>query len=308
MARDPCYLGVDLGGTQLRLAAVAPDGTLSSEVHSVPTGKEFGPEDLRRRIGELVARVRSDLAVPVAALGFGIAGVVGQGPISQCDNLPRLNGVDVAGLLQEVVEAPVALENDARCFTLAEARFGAGRGARDVCGITLGTGVGCGVMIGGRLHRGAGSQSGEVWRIPVRGRHLEYFLSGAGVVRGYAAAGGRGDPEPDAAGVQQRALAGDAAALEAWRSFGEDFALLCEAVVALLDPELIVVGGSLWRASGLYRPLIEERLAKDPVRLVDAALGPAAGVIGAAALNIDGVGGADVPRPATAAPGRDRSS
>lgn len=287
MASDPCYLGVDLGGTQLRLAAVEAAGALASEVHSVPTGKDFGPDDLRCRIAELVARVRSELGRPLAALGFGIAGVVGQGPISQCDNLPRLNGVDVAALLREVVDAQVALENDARCFILAEARYGAGRGARDVCGITLGTGVGCGVMIGGRLHRGAGSQSGEVWRIPVRGRNLEYFLSGAGVVRGYAAAGGRTDPELEAADVEERAGAGDPAALEAWRLFGEDFALLCEAVVALLDPERIVVGGSLWRASWLYRPLIEARLEKDPVELVDAALGPAAGVIGAAALNIE---------------------
>ena len=89
---------------------------------------------------------------------------------------------------------PVTVENDARCFTLAEARFGAGRGARDVCGLVLGTGVGCGVMVGGRLHRGANAQAGEVYHIQLRGQSVEHFVAGAGIVRGYAAAGGRSDP------------------------------------------------------------------------------------------------------------------
>src|SRR5262249_5671320 len=150
------------------------------------------------------------------------AGVVTDGPLTQCDNLPLLNDTPIGALVRSAVPWPVALENDARCFTLAEARFGAGRGARDVVGITLGTGVGCGVMLDGRLRRGASAQAGEVWKIPLRGRPVEHFVSGAGVVEAYRAAGG--EPGPDAAAVEQRARAGDAAALAAWRSFGEDVA------------------------------------------------------------------------------------
>src|SRR6185295_3366702 len=98
---------------------------------------------------------------------------------------------------------------------------------------TLGTGVGCGVMAGGRLHRGAARQAGEVWRIPIRGRRLEDFLSGAGVVRGYAVAGGRFEAGLDARALEERARGGDPAALAAWRAFGEDLAFLCETVLAL---------------------------------------------------------------------------
>ncbi|HET7294087.1 MAG TPA: ROK family protein [Vicinamibacteria bacterium] len=280
------YFGVDLGGTRLRMAAVNEDGRLASELVSVPTGRDFGPDDLRERLGELSSRLRGSVQAAVAALGFGTAGVVGEGPLTQCDNLPRLNGVDVGALVAGVAGCPVALENDARCFTLAEARFGAGRGARDVVGITLGTGVGCGVMIGGRLHRGAFRQAGEVWRIPLRGRRLEDFVSGAGIVRNYEAKGGA--PGLDARRVAEAARTGDAAAIGAWRAYGEDVAVLCETVVTLLDPELIVIGGSIAGAADLYHSLVAARLEEHGTRLVDAELGPAAGVIGAAALNMDG--------------------
>lgn len=284
-----CFLGADLGGTRLRVAAVMPDGRLASELVSTPTGRDFGPDQLRRVLPELTGRIRSTLPAPPArAMGFGTPGVVADGPLSQCDNLPLLNGVEIAALVRDAVDCPVALENDARCFTLAEARFGAGRGARDVCGITLGTGVGCGVLVEGRLHRGVRSQAGEVWRIPLRGRHLEHFLSGDGVVRTYEAGGGASGLDP--AAVETRARAGEAEARRAWHAFGEDLAFLCTCVIALYDPALIVVGGSLSGARDLYGSALASHLGDDSKRIVGSELGQAAGVIGAAALNMDGSG------------------
>ena len=286
-ADEPCFLGVDLGGTQMRMAAVTADGRLATEVFVAPTGPTFGPVDLQRELVSLGHRLRAGLnGRRVAALGFGTPGVVGRELLSQCDNLPLLNGSDLVALVGGVAGCPVRLENDARCFTLAEARYGAGRGARDVCGITLGTGVGCGVMIAGRLHRGAAHQAGEVWRIPVRGHPLEDFLSGAGVVRAYEAAGGQAAPGLDAKALEERARGGDRPALAAWQAFGEELAFLCESVVAFLDPEVIVIGGSLARARGFYEPILAERLQGRAVRLAPSELGRVAGVIGAAALNM----------------------
>jgi glucokinase len=288
MGSVPYFLGVDLGGSLMRMGAVTRDGTLACEMVSVPTGRNFGPADLRRAVPELIDRLRAGLDGHAwAALGFGTAGVALGGALTQCENLPRLTGVDVTELVRELVGCPVTLENDARCFTLAEARYGAARGVQDVCGVTLGTGLGCGVMIGGRLHRGVGRQAGEVWRLPVRGEHLERFLSGEGVVRGYLAAGGAPRTGLDAALVHERARDGDAAALTAWRSFGGDVALLCSTLIAVLDPALIVVGGSLARASDVYGPVLAAQLGQDAARLADSELGSAAGVIGAAALNIE---------------------
>jgi glucokinase len=288
MNSAPSFLGVDLGGTQMRMAVVTGEGRLATDVVSVPTGKAFGPGHLRQGLLDLRQRLRPALDNRAGvALGFGTAGIVDRGPLTQCNNLPLLNGTDLGKLLREAADGPVALENDARCFTLAEARYGAGRGAQDVCGITLGTGVGCGVMVGGRLHRGAGSQAGEVYRIPLRGHPLEDFLSGAGVVRGYEAAGGRPSAALDAQGIAALARTGDAAAGTAWRSFGEDLAFLCASVIALLDPAVIVIGGSLSRARDLYAAVLASRLEEYPTRIAEAALGPAAGVIGAAALNME---------------------
>jgi glucokinase len=287
MPASTCFLGADLGGTQLRLAPVARDGRLAGEVLSAPTGRGFGPDDLRRVLPELVARARGALQRPLAGtLGFGTPGVVGPGPLAQCDNLPLLNGVEMAGLIQDALGVPVAIENDARCFALAETLYGAARGAQHVCGITLGTGVGCGLIVAGRLHRGAAGQAGEIWSLPRRARHLEHYLSGEGLIRAYAAAGG--EPGLDPAGIEARARAGNEAATSAWRSFGEDLAFLCRCVLAFHDPEVIVIGGSLSGAHDLYAPALAAHLGARQARIVTSRLGMAAGLIGAASLAMDG--------------------
>jgi glucokinase len=90
----------------------------------------------------------------------------------------------------------------------------------------------------------------------------------------------------DAAQVAARARAGDTAAQRAWLSFGEDLAWACEALITIVDPQRIVIGGSLANAGDLYRPALQSLLARHPTRIVDAELGPSAGVVGAAALNI----------------------
>lgn len=283
---ESCHLGIDLGGTQLRMAAVATDGRLLTEMISAPTGRDFGPTELRAEVPRLVTRVKAQLGSrALVGLGLGTAGVVRPGPLSQCSNLPRLNGLDLAQALQTTTSLPVTVENDARCFTLAEARYGAARGARHVVGITLGTGVGGGVMVDGHLHHGASYEAGEVWAIPLRGKPLEEFLSGRGVVRAYCAAGG--DPTQDSAAVlAQRARAGDVAARAAWAALGGDLAFLCLCVHTLVDPEAIVIGGSLAQARDLFDEHLRAQAKGVQARLVYSALGPAAGVIGAASLGL----------------------
>ena len=281
-----CYLGVDLGGTQLRIGAVGPDGRLLTEILSVPTGRGFGPADLVSQLDALQVRIAALLAGrEVAALGIGALGVIRPGPLTQCDNLPLLNGSDLVELLGATRERKVAIENDARCFLLAEARFGAARGARDVVALTLGTGVGCGVMVDGGLHHGLHREAGEAWRIPLRGEPVENHVSGAGVVRAYHAAGGKGEIQ-DAAEVARAAREGDEAAGAAWRSFGRDLGFLCQCAACFLDPECLVLGGSIARSHELFDQALAETMAQWPTRIVYATLGTAAGVIGAAALQI----------------------
>ena len=280
-----CYLGADLGGTSLRVGAVSARGELLHEVVSVPTGRSFGPAQLQQQMRTLVQRLHK--ALPECSwrgIGFGTAGVIhDDGPLSHADNLPKLIGTNVRALIEEALGARVIVENDARCFTLAETRFGAARGAKNVCGITLGTGLGGGLLIDGRLVRGIASQAGEVCRIPLRGHHLEHFISTEGLLRAFENAGGA------AAGMNGARLAeaardGSDAARIAWKTYGEDLATLCELLIAIVEPEVIVIGGALAQAKDLFADVLEERFADRRTRLAYAELGPAAGVIGAAVL------------------------
>jgi predicted NBD/HSP70 family sugar kinase len=288
------FIGVDLGGTQLRMAAVTASGRLATDIFSVPTGRQYSPEDLRRDLGALDERVRASLGPSqvqdLKALGLGTPGVIVSHEITQSDNLPLLNGVNLGQLVREVAVYHVAVENDANCFALAEARFGAGRGAAHLCGVTLGTGIGCGVIINGQIHRGAFSQAGEVYKIPLREGQLEYYVSGAGLVRNYLAAGGRLDRlrhGHDGAGVAELARGGDDAARASWRTFSGDLYFVSMCIIALVDPEVIMIGGSLAEARDLFAADLLDRLAGHPTRLAFAELGPAAGLIGAAALNLE---------------------
>lgn len=286
MNQSSLYIGVDLGGTQLRMAAVTGAGQLATEMLSVPTGKQFTPDELRRELRGLAARVDELTSrTPIAGWGVGAAGIVWQGALTQSDNLPQLSDIELLALLSEAAAGlPVALENDARCFALAEARFGAGRGARHVCGITLGTGCGGGVIVEGQPVRGARGGAGEVWSIPLRDHFLEYFVSGYGLLRTYQEGGGTISDGLTAADIAARARQGDAAALAAWQAYGDDVYVLCETMIALLEPEVIVLGGSMAQAHDLFGDKFRHKLANRSTRIALAELGTAAGVIGAAAL------------------------
>ncbi len=280
------YLGVDTGGTQMRMAAVTFDGKLATPMLTAPTGKEFSADNFRDQLIQFHAQIKTMIGDhPIAAIGMGFTGLVGETSISQADFIPLLNQVNVVEIAEKNLGYPAKIENDARCFVLAEARFGAGRGARHVVGITLGTGVGGGVIIGGKLHRGANGNAGEVWSIPHRDKWMEYFISGAGLVKTFQEFGGKGD-EIDAAKIAELARSGNEIAVSAFQSYGNDLTDLCETIRALIDPEIIVIGGSIAKARDIFGDDLIKKTSAHRTRIAWAELGTAAGVIGAASLNI----------------------
>ena len=140
-------------------------------------------------------------------------------------------------------------------------------------------------MVDGKLHRGANANAGEIWSIPLRGKWLEHFVSTAGLVQGYKDAGG-GAGEIDAAKIAELARAGNSAAQAAFQSYGADVALLCETIRALLDPDVVVIGGSIAQARDVFGEELLQRVAERGPRVVWAELGTGAGVIGAASLHL----------------------
>jgi glucokinase len=288
------FLGLDVGGTNCKLAMVEIDGDRRSLVATttLPTGPG-DPADVLARLAAAATEL-ADASGPVAAAGVGLPGLFDEatGRVVFLPNLPPAwTGQEVAGPLAERLGVPVVLLNDARAFTLAESRMGAAAGCPTVVCLTLGTGVGGGVVVDGRLRFGPHGRAGELGHqvIEVDGPPcgcgnrgcVEAFAAGAALCR----LGGRATPEA----VFAAAAGGDERPAEAVRSVVGRLAVGIANLVTVLWPERVVVGGGVAAAGeGLFGPLRAAVAASAPLvdpaayEIVPAALGPAAGAIGAA--------------------------
>jgi glucokinase len=286
--RKKWAIAVDLGGTWIRAAAVCEDGTIG------PIGRRetFASRphgSILADVAELVAEAARGLAARgkvVAGLGIGIATVLDGVRTVPCPTLPTLGDLDVGDLVLEQIHLPVATANDAACFAMGEAWMGAGRGCSNVCGLTLGTGIGLGIVIGGHIHSGSHGFAGEIWRTPtVRDGCLEDHVSGRAIEQHYRSLSGR---ELPGAGIADLATAGDTAALGAFLAFGRWLGATVAGLVNLLDPELVVLGGTIAKSYHLFRQPVEEALARTTspqrVRVERSHLGESAALLGAAKL------------------------
>jgi glucokinase len=288
------YLGLDVGGTNCKLAVLNLDGDRREllATAAIPTGAG-DPADVLARLAAAAADVVA-AAGPVGAAGVGLPGLFDEdsGRVVLLPNLPpSWTGQEIAGTLGERLGVPVALINDARAFTLAESRMGAAAGCPTVVCLTLGTGVGGGVVVDGRLRFGPSGRAGELGHqvIEVGGPPcgcgnrgcVEAFASGAALCR----LGGRDTPEA----VFAAAAGGDERAAAAVGEVVGRLAVGIANLVTVLWPERVVVGGGVAAAGeGMLGPLRAAVAAAAPLvdpgayEIVPAALGPAAGAIGAA--------------------------
>lgn len=302
-------IGVDVGGTHLRVATVDRGGrVVARESTRRPAGETpvaFG-DGLVEALREQVADLPSD--VPV---GVGIAGVVGPGGrMIYGPNLP-VEGLDLQDRLCESLQRPVTVVNDATAACLAESRAGAAAGCADVVLLTLGTGVGGGAVVGGRLLRGASGGAGEFGHLVVAdggrpcpcGNHgcLEAYASGRaiGEIASEQLAAGRtsralaGAARLDASAVSRAAEDGDPLAREVLEETGRWLGVGLASLVNAFDPAVLVIGGGAGQALGdqLFptataamgsRVLGHRGRTLPEVRLAE--LGDDAGVVGAALL------------------------
>ena len=281
-------LGLDLGGTKLLAGVVEPDGTVLATERRLIGGLTFDA------LIEVVAEVVANLG-PGLPVGVGVPALVDQrsGVAVRCVHLP-LDGVPVVDVLHGRLGVPVTLDNDATCAVVAESRLGAARGRSHVALLTLGTGIGGGLLLDGRVYRGAVGAGGELGHVPVDldGPAVLRRLPGprlpGGAVLGLGAGARRAARRGEL--VVARARAGDAEASGHLERLGTCLGAGLAGIAMSLNPEMIVVGGGLMEAGELIlgpaRAELRER-ALDPardVRVVAAELGPAAGMIGAGLL------------------------
>lgn len=292
---DTARVGIDLGGTKIEGVVIAPDGAIVAR-HRVATQRERGYDHIVAAVGTL-GRDLLALAPGARSMGVGTPGAVStRSGLLKNSNTTCLNGRALHADLQAEFAVPVHLENDANCFALAEALAGAGRGGRVVFGVILGTGVGAGIVIDGRVWPGLQHIAGEWGHHVIEadgpacycGRRgcVETFLSGPALERAYATATGT---VAGAAEIARRAAASEPAATAELATYLERFGRALGNVINILDPSVIVLGGGVSNCDALYdagRAAVAHHVFNDELRtpIVRHALGDSAGVIGAALL------------------------
>jgi glucokinase len=301
-ARSP-VLGLDIGGTKLAAGVVDDSGRVHSFLVT-PSEAARGPEEMLPRLFELGRRAveESDLAIEAVGIGCGGPLDAAKGLLLSPPHLPGWRDVPVTALAEQVFGRPATLENDATAAAAAEHRYGAGVGVRNMIYLTLSTGVGGGIVVDGRLYRGAVGNGGELGHVTVdwHGREcrgcgrrgcLEAYVSGTSIAERSREAG---LPYATAEEVAAAARAGDAPAVAVWDETVEALACGLTSIVNLFEPELVVVGGGVARAGeqllGPARAWVLEHAmgpAGGAVRIVAAALGDQVGVVGAAAIVYD---------------------
>jgi glucokinase len=310
---SPRVIALDLGGTKLLSGVVDDEGVVQKRVVSATdTTSEHA---VLNQVDEAVESLRDD---EIGAIGVGIPSTIDQrrGEAVDSVNIP-ITDVPFRDRLQDRFGMPAAIENDANAAALAEHRYGAGRGSRHMVMLTLGTGVGGGLILDGELYRGAIGAAGELGHItldlngpPCQGRcpgrgHLEAMASGT-AADGYAREAAERNPEGDlgraaaegktvdARLAVELAAKGPGDARDVLDHVGLHLGVGIASFVNIFNPELVVIGGGFSRAGDLLlepaRKVVRERAlspARDEVRIVPALLGVEAGLIGAGLVGFE---------------------
>jgi glucokinase len=313
-------VGVDLGGTNLRAALVDTSGPRPRLDHERKTAvDDRAPEAVADAIAQAVRDIEAGGGA-VDAIGIGLAGMV-RSDSGVVDNAPNLGwrAVDFRGVLRaRLGDRRVVMANDVSAITWGEYRYGAGEGAANLLCIFAGTGIGGGIVAGGRLVEGATGIAAEIGHTKVvtgpsarqcgcgqRGC-IEAYAGGKNLAeraRAELRVGGKslavelagGDPESVHAGhLDEAAAAGDPYAVALWDEIAPLFGLVLANAVTLLNPARVIIGGGvLWGAAELRRRLLDayhelvNHESGRACRIVEAGLGDAAGIVGAASLALE---------------------
>ena len=308
-------IGVDVGGTNVKVALVDKTGSIVYS-DTVPTRAEMGYEYTISNIIKAIQDLMKESKVlkeAIEGIGFGFPGQIDcdNGIVRLAPNIPGWVNIPIAEIVSKEFGIPVKVDNDVRCAALAELNYGAGKGAKNMICITVGTGIGSGIIMNGKLVRGASNAAGELGHIklqmeggPICGCGdtgcLEAFASGPAIValaeeyiRGGKSTKYRELANPDITPyiVAEAAKQGDVVAKKIFEIVGGYIGIGLASVVNLLNPEKVVIGGGVADAGDLLFNPIKKTLSERTmpiqgaaVEIVHAELGNTAGVIGASLL------------------------
>jgi glucokinase len=241
-------IGIDLGATNIRGAVVSGDAVseiVSRRIHIKGTEEEV-LEDVYRVIDQL-------LITDVKAIGIGVPSVVdvARGIVYDVVHIPSWKEVHLKEILEARYHIPVFVNNDANCFALGEHYFGKGKGIENMIGVTLGTGLGAGIIVNNHLYAGINCGAGEFGMVDYLDQNYEYYASGSFFSNVHAL---------DGENVFKKAKAGDAASLQLYGELGTHLGNAIKMVMYTYDTALIILGGSVPAAFDFFEKAMWERI------------------------------------------------
>jgi glucokinase len=295
------YIGIDIGGTGIK-AALTDDSGVVLETVKTPTPTD-NLHNLVAAVYGLVAKLQEK--AQISGVGVGIAGLLNARTriMETSPNIPCVNDVNLEQHLHEALSVHVITENDAKAGAYGEWTAGAGKGMTNMAYLTIGTGLGCGLVMAGKMFRGTSGYAGELGHTVVEpgGRPcpcgsygcLETRVSATGIVQTAREANAAGD-NTTAETLYEAAIKGDRKAQEVFEETGKYLGIACSNLINLLNPEAIVVGGGVMASGdlllGAARAEAQRRAFPSSARdcaIVQSLLWPDSGTIGAAMLARD---------------------
>jgi glucokinase len=282
-------IGVDLGGTNLRIAAITREGELLEKI-ALDSRIALGPDHVIGEMCEAIRRLSDRFRSGGSFLGAGVGvpGIIDMdaGTMRKAANLPGWADYPVRAEIERRLGTPVFLENDARVATLGEKWLGAGRDVENMAMLTLGTGLGGGIVLGGKIFHGMSGLAGEFGHVTIEPEGDPCGCGNRGCAERYASAtalvrmareaieagdapelarAAASDAEFSAKAIYDLAIRGDAAAQHVFRRFGRALGILMADLVNVLNLEMYVIGGGVVSAWDAFAPIMFQELRERSV-------------------------------------------
>lgn len=275
-------IGVDVGGTNMRCAAVSMDKGIIKLRKEKIINKNSKAKINGQLIG-IINNIKNSSNKKIMGIGVGVPSIIDlkNGIINETFNLPAWNNVPLKIILEAKFNVPVKINNDAKCFALGEKHFGCAEKYGNIAGIILGTGFGVGIIINNSIYTGKNCAAGEFGRLPLKDKTIEDCCSGKFFENKYRIKGEK---------LNEMAKKGNKKALGIFNEYGKNLGMGVGAVVNAIDPEIVVLGGSVSKSYRFFRKSFLESLKKHVYKSVykSIVVKPSkldgAGVLGAAAL------------------------
>lgn len=278
---DKTVIGIDLGATKIQAGRIRRNEIEQEYYRSISAGE--AKETVMLEVIEAIEKV---FVQGTDSIGVGVPGLVDveRGIVYEVTNIPSWDEVFLKDRLESHFDCPAYINNDANCFTLGEKYFGKARGYSNIVGVTLGTGVGAGIIIHDQLYTGKSCGAGEFGMIPYNGHNFEYFCSGQFF---------REVHHQDGDELFARAESGETDALELYQQYGYHIGQIVSAILFAVDPEIIVFGGSISRAFPYFKDamwkVLDAFLYKSVIEhlTIEITDSPKIAILGAGALYYD---------------------